>query len=71
MTVWSNTKGSFFSESTDAFVISSNMWTCEHVSLKIWNLVTEICLEIEGVLKFDSLEACKGKKVAIGCLAQP
>ena len=34
----------------------------------MWALVTENCLEIEGVFKFDSLEACKGKKVAIDCL---
>ena len=40
------------------------------LSLKIWTLVTEICLEIESVFKFDSLEACKGKEVTIGCLAQ-
>ena len=40
------------------------------LSLKIWTSVTEICLEIEGVFKFDSLKACKGKKVATGCLTQ-
>ena len=36
------------------------------LSLEIWTLETEICLETECVFKFDSLEACKGKKVAIG-----
>jgi hypothetical protein len=35
------------------------------LGLKIGILVTEICLEIEEVINFDSLEACKGKK----CLA--
>ena len=29
--------------------------------MKIWILVIEICLEIEDVFKFDSLEAWKGK----------
>ena len=29
--------------------------------MKIWILVIEICLEIEDVYKFDSLEAWKGK----------
>ena len=33
--------------------------------------MTEICLEIEDVFKFDSLEACKGKKATVGWLAQP
>jgi hypothetical protein len=32
--------------------------------------VTENCLEIEDILKFESLEACKGKKAAFGWLAQ-
>ena len=32
------------------------------LSLKIWILVTGICLEIEDVFKFDSLEACNGKQ---------
>ena len=36
------------------------------LKLKIWILVTENCLEIEGVLKFESLEAFKGKKAAFG-----
>jgi hypothetical protein len=40
------------------------------LSMKIWISVIEICLEIEDVFKFESLEACKGKKVAIGCLAE-
>ena len=39
--------------------------------LKIWIYVTEIWLEIKEVFKFDSLEACKGKKAPIGWLAQP
>ena len=33
-------------------------------------LMTEICLEIEDVLKFDSLEACEGKKATLDGLAQ-
>ena len=28
-------------------------------------MVTEICLEIEDAFKFDSLEACKGKKATV------
>ena len=31
----------------------------------------ENCSEIEDVLKFESLEACKGKQVAFGWLGQP
>ena len=52
----------------------SYLQTDEHfifLNLKIWILVTENCLEIEDVLKFESLEACKGKKVAFGWLGQP
>ena len=30
--------------------------------------MTENCLEIEDVLEFESLEACKDKKVAFGWL---
>ena len=41
------------------------------LNLEIWILVTENCLEIEDVLKFDSLEACKGKKATFGLLEQP
>jgi len=41
------------------------------LSLKISILVTEICLENEDFFKFDSLEASKGKKTALGWLAQP
>ena len=33
--------------------------------------MTENCLEIEEVLKFKSLEACKGKKTTFGWLGQP
>ena len=33
---------------------------------KNWHTrVTEICLEIEDVLKIDSSEACKGKKAVL------
>ena len=59
-------KGTFFSESTDVFVITSNRWTFSFLKLKIWILVTENCLEIEDVLKFESLEAYKGKKATFG-----
>ena len=41
------------------------------LKLKIWILVTENCLEIENVLKFESLEAYKGKKATFGWLGQP
>ena len=47
--------------------------TDEHFSslkLKIWILVAENCLEIENVLKFESLEPCKGKKATFGWLGQ-
>ena len=43
----------------------SYLQTDEHfifLNLKIWILLTENCLEIEDVLKFESLEPCKGKK---------
>ena len=33
--------------------------------------VIENFLEIENVLKFDSLETCKGKKAAFDWLGQP
>ena len=65
-------KGKFLSESTDVFV--SKLQTDEPFSFlkqKIWILVTEKCLEIEDVLKYESLEACKGKKAAFGWLGQP
>ena len=28
-------------------------------------MVTEICIEIEAVFKFDSLDDCKGKKAMV------
>ena len=40
-------------------------------NVKILNLVAENCLEIEDVLKFESLEDGKGKKTAFGWLEQP
>ena len=46
-----------------------NFQTDEHFT-KIWILVTKNCLEIEDVLKFDSLEACEGKKATLDGLAQ-
>ena len=52
-----------FSESIDVFVTSSTTWTFYFPDL--------ICLEIEDVLGFDSLEAWKGKKAALGWLAKP
>ena len=58
------TKRLLFSESVDAFVISSNIWTF-FSELKIWiNL-------LRNVLRFDSFEAWKGKKAALDWLAQP
>ena len=59
-------KGTFFSESTDVFVITSNRWTFFFPETEIWILVTENCLEIEDVLKFESLEACQRKKATFG-----
>ena len=41
------------------------------LKLKIWILVTENCLEIEDVLNFEYLEACKDKKTTFGWLGQP
>ena len=41
------------------------------LNLKIWLLETENCLEIEKVLKLESLETCKGKKVVCIWLDQP
>ena len=32
--------------------------------------MTENCIEIEDVLKFECFEACKGKKAAFGWLGQ-
>ena len=52
----------------------SQLQTDEHFSflkLKIWILETENFLEIEDVLKFESLEACKGKKATFDWLGQP
>ena len=40
------------------------------LTLKIWILVIEICLETEDVFKFDCLDACKDKKAAHGWLAK-
>ena len=51
----------------------SQLQTDEHFSflkLKIWILETENFLEIEDVLKFESLEACKVKNTAFGWLGQ-
>ena len=41
------------------------------LKLEIWILATENCLEVVDVLKFESLEACKGKKTALGWLGKP
>ena len=52
----------------------SYLKTDEHfifMNLKIWTLVAENCLEIEDVLKFENLEAWKGKKATFGWLGQP
>ena len=40
------------------------------LNLKIWTLVAENYLDIEDVLKFESLEDGKGKKTAFGWLVQ-
>ena len=65
-------KGTFLSEDTDVFVMYRQ--TDEQfifLNLKIWILVTENCLKIEDVLKFESLAACKGKKAPFCWLGQP
>ena len=41
------------------------------LNLTFWILETEICLEIDDVLNFDSLEDGKGKKATLGWLVQP
>ena len=54
-------------------MILSYLQTYEHfilLNLKLWFLITENFLEIEDVLKFESLEACKGKKATFGWLGQ-
>ena len=56
-------KGTFLSEDPDVFVITSNRPT-------IFIPETENCLEIEDVLLFESLKACKGKKATFGWLGQ-
>ena len=63
-------KGMFLSEGTDVFVITPNKRTfffpeTENLNFGDWN-----CLEIEDVLKFEYLEACKGKKAICGWLGQ-
>ena len=71
MDIWThiNIKGKFLSEDTDVFVISPNRPTFYFPELENLSLVvTENCLEIEDVLKFESLEACKGKKAAFDWL---
>ena len=60
----------FLSEDTDVFGKSANLQTFYFLNLKIWILVSENCLQIEDVLKFGSLEACKGKKVGFCWLGQ-
>jgi hypothetical protein len=50
-------KDGFISKSADAFVISSNIQTLYFPELE--NLIFGDC-------KFDSLEACKGKKAVLG-----
>ena len=59
------------SEDTDVFVITPNRRTFFCPETENLNLVTEKCLEIEDVLKFECLEACTGKKAAFGWLGQP
>jgi hypothetical protein len=48
------------SEDTDVFVITPTDKHFSTMKLKIRILMTENCIEIEDVLKFESLEACKG-----------
>ena len=54
-------KGMYLSEDTDVFVIIPIKWKFifpETENLKL--------IQLEGVLKFASLEACNGKKAAFG-----
>ena len=64
-------KGTFLSESTNVFIMTSNRRTFFCPETENLNLVTENCLEIDDILKFESLEACKGKKAIFGWLGQP
>ena len=64
-------KGTFLSESTDVSVITSNRRTfffpeTENLNFGDWKL-----LRNQGVLKFESLEPCNGKKAIFGWLRQP
>ena len=63
-------KGTFLSEDTDVFVISGTRRTFIYLP-EVWILVTEHCLEIEDVLKFENLETCRDKMAALGWLGQP
>ena len=47
-------KGTFLPESTDVFVITPNRRTFFFPETENWIFVTENCLEIENVLKFES-----------------
>ena len=46
----------------DVFVINPNRRTFLFPKTENLNFVTENCIEIKDVSKFESLEACKGKK---------
>ena len=63
-------KGMVLSEDNDVFVITPNRKTFSFPETENLNfgLVTESCLEIEDVLKFESLDACKAKKATFGWL---
>ena len=65
-------KGTFLLEDTDVFVITPNrriffLTETESLNFEFWRL----CLEIEDILKFESLEACNGKKAVFDWLRQP
>ena len=55
----------FLSEDADV-VVKTPDEPFPSLKLKLWILVTENCLEIEYILKFESLEALKGKKATFG-----
>jgi hypothetical protein len=59
------------SEDTDIFVITPNRRTFFFPKTENLNFGDENCLEIEDVLNFESLVACKGRKVTFGWLGQP
>ena len=61
------------SEDINVFVKTPNRQTFFFPETENLNFsdVTENCLEIEDVLKFEKLKACMGKKATFGWQGQP